>query len=189
MKGQNKVFNNLTADKFYIGNSSKIDEIVTSIAGVTPANDQIPTVKAVTDYVTAGGAVTNFVELSAGEGTDTALATAGIDLASGTDATYYAKFFAPTNITAIKLHILLTEAYVKDTTDAIVAVKDNATTPATIFTSTLAEDGVDAGTHIIVAPSKGAAAINAGTRLDVAITATGSSSGTGHVKIILEYTV
>lgn len=51
MKGQNKVFNNLTADKFYIGNSSKIDEIVTSIAGVTPANDQIPTVKAVSDYV------------------------------------------------------------------------------------------------------------------------------------------
>ena len=51
MKGQNKTFNNLTADKFYIGSSAKIDEIVTDIAGATPANDQIPTVKAVSDYV------------------------------------------------------------------------------------------------------------------------------------------
>lgn len=128
-----------------------------------------------------------FVLLTAGLGTRSAAATSGVDLADGTGGTTYGVFFAPVAITAVKLHILYNEAYLKDTADAKIELKDNAGTPAVIFTNTPAATGVAAGTRVEAAPVSGAAAIAAGKRLDLVITSTGSSSGTGYVDIILEY--
>ncbi|WP_135612325.1 hypothetical protein [Methanococcoides sp. AM1] len=70
-----------------------------------------------------------FVVLTAGVGTPTALATAGIDLASGSDIQIYGAFVAPVDITLVKMHDYLTEAYVKETTDAKIEVYDGAGTP------------------------------------------------------------
>lgn len=126
--------------------------------------------------------------LTAGLGTRTALATSGVDLASGSNAVYYGVFFTPVAITVTSLEILVNEIYAKNTTDAVVTLKDNTGTPVTIFASTLDAGGVAAGTMISVNPETGVAAIAAGTRLDLYITATGSS-GTGYVDVILNYIV
>lgn len=128
-----------------------------------------------------------FVVLTAGLGTPSALATSGVDIADGSGGTTYGVFFAPQAITAVRLHLLFTEAYAKDTSDAVVAIKDSAGTPVTIFTHTPEATGVDAGTAVAVSPKSGAEAIAAGTRLDLVVTATASSAGTGHVIAILEY--
>ncbi|MDD4613831.1 MAG: hypothetical protein PHI40_00255 [Caldisericia bacterium] len=131
-----------------------------------------------------------FVLLTAGLGTRSDAATSGVDIADGTGGTTFGVFFAPVAITAVKLHVLANEAYAKDTTDttdAKIEIKDNSTTPVVIFTHTPAADGVAAGTLASTSPATGKAAIAAGKRLDLVVTATGSSDGTGHVDVILEY--
>ena len=127
-----------------------------------------------------------FVLLTAGMGTRSDAATSGVDIADGTGGTTFGVFFAPVAITAVKLHVLANEAYVKDTTDAKIEIKDNTATPVVIFTHTPAAAGVAAGALASISPKTGKAAIAAGTRLDLVVTATGSS-GTGHVDVILEY--
>ncbi len=128
-----------------------------------------------------------FALLTAGLGTRSAAETSGVDIADGTGGTTFGVFFAPVAITAVKLHVLANEAYVKDTTDAKIEIKDNAATPAVIFTHTPSAEGVEAGTLVSTSPATGRAAIAAGKRLDLVVTATGSSGGTGHVDVILEY--
>jgi hypothetical protein len=128
-----------------------------------------------------------FVLLTAGLGTRSAAATSGADIADGTGGITFGVFFAPVAITAVKLHVLANEAYVKDTTDAKIEIKDNTATPVVVFTHTPTADGVAAGALVSASPVTGKAAIAAGKRLDLVVTATGSSSGTGHVDVILEY--
>ena len=117
----------------------------------------------------------------------TALTTAGIDLASGSDIQIYGVFFAPVNITVVTLHYYLTEAYVKDTDDAKIELYNDASSPVKIFGATLAAAGVAAKTHGEIAPETGKAAITKGTRLDLKAVNTASDSGTGHAIVILEY--
>ena len=128
-----------------------------------------------------------FVLLTAGLGTRSAAATSGADIADGTGGTTFGAFFAPVAITAVKLHVLANEAYVKDTTDAKIEIKDNTATPVVVFTHTPAAAGVEAGALVSTSPVTGKAAIAAGKRLDLVVTATGDSDGTGHVDVILEY--
>lgn len=128
------------------------------------------------------------VVITAGMGTTSALATAGVDLADGSGGTTYGVFVAPVALTLTNMYVSMTEAYVKKTTDAVIAVKDGATTPVTRFTTTLDDEGVDAGDLITVTPEEDAAAMAAGDRLDLVITSTVADTGTGHAIIILEYT-
>jgi hypothetical protein len=146
-----------------------------------------------TEFTSVSGEFTKnnskYAVLTAGVGTNTALATAGIDLASGSDIQIYGVFFAPVNITVVTLHYYLTEAYVKDTNadDAKIELYNDASSPVKIFGATLAAAGVAAKTHGEIAPESGKAAIAEGTRLDLKVVNTGSSSGTGHAIVILEY--
>lgn len=128
-----------------------------------------------------------FALLTAGLGDRSAAETSGVDIADGTGGTTFGVFFAPVAITAVKLHVLANEAYAKDTTDAKIEIKDNSATPVVIFTHTPSADGVAAGTLVSTSPEAGKAAITAGRRLDLVVTATGSTGGTGHVDVILEY--
>lgn len=127
------------------------------------------------------------VELTAGVGTNTALATSGADLADGTGCQIYGAFVAPSAITVVRITDYLGEAYVKDTDDAKIEVYNDAETPVKIFGRTLDAEGEDAGSYTATTPETGKASVTAGTRLDLKITATKSSSGTGHAKIWLEY--
>jgi len=144
-----------------------------------------------TEFTSVSGEFTKnnskYAVLTAGVGTNTALATAGIDLASGSDITEYGVFFAPVNITVVTLHYYLTEAYVKEGDDAKIELYNDAGTPAKIFGATLAAAGVAAKTHGEITPETGKAAITEGTRLDLKAVNTKSSSGTGHAIVILEY--
>jgi hypothetical protein len=128
-----------------------------------------------------------FVVLTAGVGTNTALATTGIDLASGTDIDIYGVFVAPVDITVVSMKDYLTEAYVKDTADAKIEIYDDAGTPVKIFGRTLTAEGEDAKTFTSTEPETGKESIDAGSRLDLTAVNTGSSSGTGHAIVILEY--
>ena len=131
-----------------------------------------------------------FALLTAGLGDRSAVETSGVDIADGTGGTTFGVFFAPVAITAVKLHVLANEAYVRDTTDttdAKIEIRDNSATPVVVFTHTPSADGVAAGALASISPETGRAAIAAGKRLDMVVTATGSSSGTGHVDVILEY--
>lgn len=129
------------------------------------------------------------VVLTAGMGTNTALATTGVDLASGSDAQYYGVFFAPHDITIVGMRTLLTEAYKKDTTDAKIELLDNYTLGAqTLATYALPGTGAVEGYSHNTAPVSAALAdVNSGFRIDMKITATGDSSGTGHAVVILDY--
>ena len=129
------------------------------------------------------------VVLTAGMGTNTALATTGVDLASGSDATYYGVFVAPHDITIVGLRTLMTEDYVKDTTDAKIELLDNYTLGAqTLVTYTLPATGIVEGAGANVSPVSAALAdVNSSKRLDLKITATGDTSGTGHAVVILDY--
>lgn len=128
-----------------------------------------------------------FVVLTAGVGTPTALATAGIDLASGSDIQIYGAFVAPVAITVIKMHDYLTEAYVKETDDAKLEIYDDAGTPNKIFGRTLTAAGEAAKNFTSTDPETGEESITAGTRLDVKAVNTAATSGTGHAVVILEY--
>lgn len=131
----------------------------------------------------------NYALITGHEGTRTAAATTGVDVATGSDATYYGVFFAPVALTLTSMYVLVNEAYVKDTTDAVVAIKDNAGTPVTRFTKTMTAAGDAAGTMLTATVETGKSALAAGVRLDLAITATAASTGTGHVDIIIGYKV
>lgn len=128
-----------------------------------------------------------FVDLTASMVSSTSLAANGADLASGTDATYYAVFVPPVNITAVKMYYFLTEAYAKDTEDAVIAIKTEADEPVTIFTKTLTAAGEAVKTFGNDTPETGAADIAAGTALNLCITATTETAGTGHAKVFMEY--
>ena len=127
-----------------------------------------------------------FAELTYGMGTDTALATSGVDLAAGSNAQYYARFVAPQAITIVGMATYLTEAYLKETTDAKIELLDEAASPVTKVTYTLPTPRA-AKTLVITTPAS--AALAAGDALDLKITATGSSTGTGHARVVLIYTV
>ena len=144
-----------------------------------------------TEFTSVSGEFTKnnskYAVLTAGVGTNTALATAGIDLATGSDIQIYGVFFAPVNITVVTLHYYLTEAYVKDTDYAKIELYNDASSPVKIFGATLAAAGVAAKTHGEITPETGKAAITEGTRLDLKAVNTANSSGTGHAIVILEY--
>jgi hypothetical protein len=144
-----------------------------------------------TEFTSVSGEFTKnnskYAVLTAGVGTNTALATAGIALATGSDIQIYGVFFAPVNITVVTLHYYLTEAYVKDTDDAKIELYNDASSPVKIFGATLAAAGVAAKTHGEITPETGKAAITEGTRLDLKAVNTANSSGTGHAIVILEY--
>jgi len=122
-----------------------------------------------------------------GPGTNTALATTGVDLADGNITTYHGVLFAPVALTAVKLHYYLTEAFVKDSTDCVLEIYDDAETPVKRFGKTFTAGGEEVKTHGEISPETGVESIAEGTRIDMKITATGSGSGTGHAVILLEY--
>lgn len=128
-----------------------------------------------------------FVVLTAGVGTNTTLATSGIDLASGSDIQIYGAYVAPVAITVVNMYDYLTEAFVKDTDDAKIEIYDDASTPVKIFGRTLTAAGESAKNFTTTTPETGKASIAAGTRLDLKAVNTASSSGTGHAQVILEY--
>lgn len=134
----------------------------------------------------AGLAQPKFITLTVDAGTNTAIATAGIDLASGSDIVTYAHFF-PKAVTVIGMHDYLTEAYVKDTTDAKLEVYTEAGTPVKIFTRTLTAAGEAIRAAHTTAPESGKADLAAGTAIYLKAVNTGSSSGTGHALVVVEY--
>src|SRR5450759_128820 len=69
------------------------------------------------------------VDLTASMVSGTSLAANGVDLASGTNATFYAVFVAPSALTITGMVLYLTEAYVKETTDAKIELKNEAASP------------------------------------------------------------
>lgn len=117
----------------------------------------------------------------------TSLAANGVDIASGTNATYYAVFVAPVAITIVGMYTYMTEAYVKETTDAKIELKDEAASPVTKVTYTLPTAGRAVKSGVTTTPTS--ASLAAGAALDLVITATASSSGTGHARVYLLYTV
>ena len=125
--------------------------------------------------------------LTAGMGTRTAVATSGVDIASGANAVYYGVFHASQAMTILGMVTVANEAYKKDTTDAKVILKDRAATPVVKCTYTLPTTGLAAKTSVTTAPAS--AALSEGDILDLYITASGNTSGTGHVDVLLKYTV
>ena len=126
-------------------------------------------------------------DLTASMVSSTSLAANGVDVASGTNATYYSVFVAPYPITIIGMMTYTTEAYVKETTDAKVELKDEAASPVTKVTYTFPVGGRLVKNMVTTNPVS--ASLAAGGALDMIITATASSTGTGHVKVSLLYTV
>jgi hypothetical protein len=140
-----------------------------------------------TDHQTRLGlAQRKFVTLTAGAGTTSAVATTGIDLATGSDITLDG-FFFPKPVTLVAMHDYLTEAYAKDTTDAKIEIYNNAGTPAKLFGRTLTAGGELAKAAHITLPETGKAAVTAGTAITLKAVNTGSSSGTGHAIVTIEY--
>lgn len=127
------------------------------------------------------------VDLTASMVSSTSLAANGVDLASGTNATYYAVWCVPVDIHAVYMDDFLTEAYVKETTDAKIEIVTEAASPVTIATRTLTAGGEAVKVKHSTAPA--VTAIAAGTILNLKITATASSTGTGHAKVSLRYTI
>lgn len=128
-----------------------------------------------------------YIDLTASVGTTSALATTGVDVADGTGGTTYCVFVAPVALTIVGMVTYLTEAYVKDTDDAKIELKTEASTPVTKATYTLPAAGRAAKTTVTTAPAS--ASMDAGDALDLVITATAASSGTGHAKVFLKYTI
>jgi hypothetical protein len=135
-----------------------------------------------------GKAAIKYAHLTAGLGTRTAVATTGVDLASGSDAVYYGVFAPGVAITIVGMVTCLNETYAKDTTDAIITIKDRTASPVTKVTYTLPIGGSAAKT-IVTTTSIASASVASTDILDLYITATGSSSGTGYVDVWLKYTI
>lgn len=124
--------------------------------------------------------------LTAGLGTRTAVATTGVDLASGSDAVYYNCFCAPASVSIVGMITYLNEEYLKDTTDAVITLKDRTGSPVTKCTYTLPEGGSTAKTMVNTTPTL--TGLASGDVLDLYITSTGAS-GTGYADVYLLYTV
>lgn len=124
-----------------------------------------------------------FIDLTIDLGTDTAKVTSGIDLASGSDITKYG-FFFPVDVTLVKMHDYLNEAYVKDTSDAKIEVYDEDATK--LFGRTLATGGEAVKTHTQTDPEAAAVDVAAGTGFYLKVSHTDVGSGTGHASVILE---
>lgn len=127
------------------------------------------------------------VDLTASMVSSTNLAANGVDLASGTNATYYALFAAPVAMTITGMVTYTTEAYVKETTDAKIELKTEAASPVTKCTYTFPLAGQAVKTMVTTAPT--VATLAAGEVLDMVVTVSASSTGTGHAKVYLLYTV
>lgn len=127
------------------------------------------------------------VDLTASMVSGTSLAANGADLASGTNATFYAVFVAPVAITLVSMITYTTEAYVKETTDAKIELKTEAGSPVTKCSYTFPVGGQVVKTMITTAPVS--ASLAAGDALDMIVTQSASVSGTGHAKVFLKYTV
>lgn len=125
-----------------------------------------------------------FIDLTVDLGTDTALATSGIDLASGSDITKYG-FFFPEDVTILKMHDYLNEAYVKDTSDAKIEIYDAAATK--LAGRTLTAGGEAVKTHTQTNPEAAAVNVDAGTGIYLKVSHTDVGTGTGHASVILEY--
>jgi hypothetical protein len=134
-----------------------------------------------------GKAAIKYAHLTAGLGTRTAVATTGVDLASGSDAVYYGTFAPGVSITIVGMVTCLNEAYVKDTTDAKIIIKDRTASPVTKVTYTLPIGGSPAKTIVTTNPA--IAGVAETDILDLYITSTGSSSGTGYADVWLKYTI
>ncbi len=126
---------------------------------------------------------TKFIDLTIDLGTDTAKATSGIDLASGSDITKYG-FFFPVDVTMVMMHDYLNEAYVKDTSDAKIEVYDEDDTK--LFGRTLTAGGEAVKTNTQTAPEAAAVDVAAGTGFYLKVSHTDVGSGTGHAGVILE---
>jgi hypothetical protein len=113
-------------------------------------------------------------------------AGSGVDLGSGSDIEVHG-FFFPVDVTIIKMHDFLTEAYVKDTTDAKIEVYSEAGSPAKLFTRTLTAAGEAVRASHSTNPESGVASVAAGTGVFLKAVNTGSSSGTGHAVVLIEY--
>ena len=127
-----------------------------------------------------------FMNLTVGLGTDTAVGTTGIDLASGADIDRYG-FFFPVDVTLIAMHDYLTEAYVKETDDAKLEVYDDAGTPVKLFGRTLTAAGEAAKTATSTNPETDKADVDAGTAIMLKAVKTDATSGTGHAIVVVEY--
>jgi hypothetical protein len=134
-----------------------------------------------------GKAAINTEDLTASMVSSTNLAANGVDIASGSNATFYAVWCAPVACTIVSMDTFLTEAYIKETTDAKIEIVDNAASPVTKCTYTLPVGGRAVKTMVSTTPTS--AALAAGDILNLAITATASSTGTGHAKVFLRYTI
>ena len=125
------------------------------------------------------------VDLTASMVSGTSLAANGVDLASGTNATFYAVFVAPGPLTLTGMITYTTEAYVKETTDAKIELKTEATTPVLTCTYTFPVGGRAVKTIMTTAASSPIMAW--GDTLDMVVTQSASTSGTGHAKVFLKY--
>lgn len=126
-------------------------------------------------------------DLTASMVSSTSLAANGAGLAGAADATFYAVFIPPVDITVISMDDYITEEYAKDTTDAKIEIVTEAETPVTIATRTLTADGEAVGATHNTTPES--AAVAADTILNLKITTTGNSEGTGHAKVFMRYTI
>ena len=124
-----------------------------------------------------------FVNLTYGITTDSSLATTGVDLASGADVTRYG-WFAPVNITLVKMHDYLTEAYTKDSSDAKIEIYVETSTK--LFGRTLATGGEAVKTHTQTDPEAAAVDVDAGKYVYLKVSHT-DTGGTGHAMVQIEY--
>lgn len=182
-----------SANTFTVDSDSVLGKMVLDVTtgaadkSITVTNEALTADQVITlPNATGTVQLLNHVVLTHAMGTNTALATTGADLADGAGGTQYGVFVAPVDIVVTTMYDTLTEAYSKDATDAVIAVKDD--TGAVITTRTLTAGGEAAKAHHSTAPGGGPATVTAGTRLDLAITSTGAG-GTGHAVVVLEYYV
>jgi len=127
------------------------------------------------------------VDLTASMVSSTSLAANGVDLASGTNATFYAVFVAPIALTLAGMVTYTTEAYVKETTDAKIELKTEAGTPVVKCTYTFPVGGQAVKTTTTTTAVS--ASLAAGDALDMVVTQSASTSGTGHARVFLKYTI
>ena len=127
-----------------------------------------------------------FMNLTVGLGTDTAVGTTGIDLASGADIDRYG-FFFPVDVTLIAMHDYLTEAYVKETDDAKLEIYDDTGAPVKLFGRTMTAAGEAAKTATSTDPETDKADVDAGTAIMLKAVKTDATSGTGHAIVVVEY--
>ena len=135
------------------------------------------------DVTTLGG--THRIVLSAFTGTNTAAATAGIDLGSGSDISVWG-YVLPAAMTCGHMYDYLTEAYVKDTVDAKIEVWADDGVPTKLWTRTLTADGENAKAYHDTAALV-ATPIAQGTAIYLTAVNTAGGSGSGHAIVTVEF--